>query len=97
MPAFQANTGQMTQVASRLTGVVNSLTNEAHSGFDTSSLGHPDAMSALEDFVSGWSHGRSEIATGVTTVHQNLVGSATNYDTTERGEMTSFAHASKDV
>lgn len=83
MPAFQADTDQMQQIAARLTGIVNSLNSEAHSGFDTSSLGHPDAISGLQSFVSNWSHGRSEISTGVTTAQRNLTGSATNYQHTE--------------
>jgi hypothetical protein len=97
MPAFKANTDQMTSVAARLTSVVNMLTSETHSGFDTAALGHGDAISALESFVSNWSHGRSEIATGVTTAHENLVGSAGNYTTVENAEKTAFAKAAASI
>lgn len=88
MPAFQADTDQMTQIAARLTGIVNSLNSEAHSGFDASSLGHPDAVSGLHNFVSNWSHGRSEISAGVTTAQRNLNGSAKNYKHTETTNVT---------
>lgn len=80
----------MTSIAARLTGVVNSLTSETHSGFDTGALGHPDAVSALQSFVSNWSHGRSEIASGVQNAHTNLVGSANNYDKVDKGEAANF-------
>jgi hypothetical protein len=95
MPAFQADTDQMTSVAARLTGVVNSLNSEAHGGFDAGAFGHPDAVSGLQDFVSNWSHGRSEIATGVSTAQQNLVGSAGNYKTVENAEQAGFARSAQ--
>ncbi len=52
MPSFKAQTGQMTSIAARLTGVVHSLQSEAHGGWDNGALGHSDAISALETFVS---------------------------------------------
>jgi hypothetical protein len=97
MPSFKADTDQMTNIASRLVGVVNSLNSEAHSGFDTGALGHPDAVSALQTFVSNWSHGRSEIATGVQTAHSNLIGSAGNYSKVDTAEAASFSADAKAV
>jgi hypothetical protein len=97
MPAFQADTDQMTSVAARLTGVVNSVNSEAHGGFDASAFGHPDAISGLQEFVSNWSHGRSEIATGVSTAQQNLVGSAGNYTTVDHGEQAGFAQSAQSL
>jgi hypothetical protein len=95
MPAFQADTDQMTSVAARLTGVVNSLNSEAHGGFDAGAFGHPDAVSALQEFVSNWSHGRSEISTGVSTAQQNLVGSAGNYNAVDNAEQAAFAKSAQ--
>jgi hypothetical protein len=95
MPSFQAEPDQMTSIAARLTGVVNSLNSETHGGFDTGALGHPDAVSGLQSFVSNWSHGRSEIATGVQTAQQNLVGSAHNYTKVDTTEATDFTEGAK--
>jgi hypothetical protein len=97
MPSFKADTDQMTSVAARLTGVVDSLNSQAHSGFDTGALGHPDAVSALQSFVSNWSHGRSEISTGVQNAHQNLVGSAGNYTKVDTAEATGFNSDAKAI
>jgi hypothetical protein len=44
-----------------------------------SALGDGAAVAAMSGFVSGWSHGRTEIVTGVRSAHTLLVGAAGNY------------------
>lgn len=89
MPSFQADTGALASIASRLTSVVDSLNDEAHSSFDTASLGYPDAISALESFVKGWSHGRSEIQSGVNTIQAILQRAAGTYNEAESDTINS--------
>lgn len=92
MPTFEADTGQMSQIAARLSGVVKALNSEAHGGLDASALGHPEAVSGLTHFLSNWSHGRSEIASGVSTAQQCLSGAAHVYGAVE-GAVVSAAES----
>ncbi len=79
MASFGADVEEMHAAAVRLGSVVTTLQDEGHGSFDASSLGLPAAVSALERFVSNWSHGRTEIVQGVRALQQGLAGSATNY------------------
>jgi hypothetical protein len=90
MSSFQADTDQMRQIGSRLTSVVAALDDEAHNNFDTSALGFPEAVSGLSDFISGWSHGRSEISASVKDVQQSLHGAAGGYDAAEGDARRAF-------
>jgi len=75
----------MGDLASRLSSVSNALQEEGHGSFDTSGLGDPDAVSAMAGFVSGWSHGRSEIVSGVDNVQSALKGASENYRGSDQG------------
>ena len=85
MTTFRADVDQMSDLASRLTGVSSVLQDEGHGSLDASALGHPEAIGALNDFVSGWSHGRSEIISGVQTVQSALKGAADSYRGSDQG------------
>ena len=75
----------MDGLASRLSSVISSLGEEGHGSFDCSALGDPEAVSAMESFVSGWSHGRSEIVSGIETVQGQLRGAAEAYRRSDQG------------
>lgn len=85
MTTFRADVDQMSDLASRLSSVSSALNDEGHGSFDCAALGHPDAVAAMRDFVSGWSHGRSEIISGVETVQGALKGAAGNYRGSDQG------------
>ena len=85
MTTFRADVDQLTDLASRLSSVSSALQDEGHGSLDASGLGDPDAVAAMEAFVSGWSHGRSEIVSGVDTVRTALKGAADNYRGTDQG------------
>ncbi len=75
----------MADLASRLSSVVSALQEEGHGSFDCSGLGDSEAVAAMQAFVSGWSHGRSEIVSGVDEVRTALKGAADNYRGTDQG------------
>lgn len=75
----------MTDLAARLSAVVSALQDEGHGSFDCSGLGDPEAVGAMQAFVSGWSHGRSEITSGVDTIRSALRGAAGNYRGSDQG------------
>jgi hypothetical protein len=83
----------MRHIASRLSSVVDALDDEAHSSFDATVLGFPEAVGGLSDFVSGWSHGRAEISTSVKDVQQGLNGAAGAYDAAESDTKRAFGDA----
>ena len=85
MTNFSADLNQMCDLAGRLDSVVNALQDEAHGGIDAGVLGDSEAVSAMEGFISGWSHGRSEITSGVDTVRSALRGAAGNYERSDQG------------
>jgi hypothetical protein len=85
MVAFRADLDQMVDLASRLASVSAVLSDESHSGLDSSVLGSGDGAGALDHFVSNWSHGRAEIVTGIKTVHDALVGASGNYRSSDQG------------
>jgi len=75
----------MADLASRLSSVSAALQAEGHGSFDCSGLGDPDAVSAMSGFVSGWSHGRSEICSGVDDAQSALKGAGDNYRGSDQG------------
>ena len=85
MTSFRADVDQMTDLASRLSSVAGALQGEGHGSFDSSMLGDPDAVGAMNGFVSGWSHGRSEIVSGVRDVSSALKGAAGTYRGSDQG------------
>lgn len=85
MTTFRADLDQMMSLGSRLSAVSSALQEEGHGSFDCSVLGDPEAVAAMQSFVSGWSHGRSEIVSGVEDVRGALAGAADNYRGTDQG------------
>lgn len=85
----------MRAIGSRLSSVVSALEDETHSSFDASALGFSDAIGGLSDFVSGWSHGRSEIASGVKDIQGSLVGASGAYEQVEEAADRVFGGGSK--
>ena len=85
MVAFRADLDQMVSLASRLRSVSAALSDESHSGVDSSVLGAGAGAGALDHFVSNWSHGRAEIVTGIATVHDALAGASGNYRRSDQG------------
>lgn len=85
MTTFRADLDQMVSLASRLAVVKAALEDEGHGSLDASALGDADAVSAMEGFVSGWSHGRSEITAGVETVRAALKGASDTYRGSDQG------------
>ena len=85
MTTFRAGVDQMRDLAGRLDSVISALQDEAHGGIDAGALGDGSAVSAMQDFISGWSHGRSEVTAGVDTVRAALRGAADNYERSDQG------------
>ncbi|HET9077152.1 MAG TPA: hypothetical protein VFN68_09480 [Acidimicrobiales bacterium] len=85
MTTFRADLDQMLDLASRMSVVKGALQHEGHGGFDCGALGDPDAVGAMQGFVSGWSHGRSEIISGLDTVHSALKGASDTYRGSDQG------------
>ncbi len=79
MPRFQAEMDQMVSVAQQLNHVVAELSAEGHGALSGGCLGQGEAEDALSEFVSNWSHGRSEIAKGVQGLQSGLVWAADMY------------------
>jgi len=91
MPSFEADTDRMRQIGARLSSVVDALNDEAHAGFDVNALGFSEAVGGLSDFISGWSHGRSEISASVKDTQNSLNGAAGGYDTAESDTRRAFS------
>ena len=79
MTSFRIDLDQVAHLAARLESVASALQGEAHGQLGVSALGDGAAVAAMSGFVSGWSHGRTEIVTGVRSAHTLLVGAAGNY------------------
>ncbi len=85
MTTFRADLDQMLSLASRMTVVKGALQDEGHGSFDCSALGDADAVGALQGFVAGWSHGRSEIVSGLEDVQSALKGASDTYRGSDQG------------
>jgi hypothetical protein len=85
LTTFRADVDQMADLASRLAVVASALQDEDHGSLDASVLGDGDAVGAMGGFVSGWSHGRSEIVGGVQDVTAALKGAAHSYRGSDQG------------
>jgi hypothetical protein len=85
MVAFRADLDVMDELSSRMGSIASTLDAEGHSAPDSSALGAGDAAGALDHFVSNWSHGRSEIVSGLHDARTALGGASGNYRASDQG------------
>lgn len=91
MVAFKVDIDELGGLAPHLTKVVSTLDDEGHNSLDHTVIGFDDGVSAMGDFVSGWSYGRSQISSSVKSAQGDLTGTSGNYKKAETGLGTSFS------
>lgn len=83
MSYFRADYEAMRQIASRLASVSSVLEDESRGNGPVEDFGLPEAVDAVRGFLSGWSHGRSEIVGGIRFASQGLSGAGSFYEKTD--------------